>query len=122
MNPFEVDIPNKDNMTLITNEIEKLEIQVKENKKIEERLKTLKENLVEEIEKRELLNWNWTTPNNIKFTYVNKTEDKEEKKLIFSEERFKKDHPDLYQEYLWESTDIKLGRKSYIRVTIPKEK
>lgn len=121
MNPFEVEIPKQDNMTFMTSEIEKLEIQVKENKKIEERLKKLKEDLVNEIEKRELLNWNWTTPNNIKFTYVNATEPKEKIEHRFCPALFKEDYPDLYEEYCRDFKELTNARKSYVRVTIPKE-
>lgn len=121
MNPFEVEVKPQDKLELIINQVEQLELEIKEKKKIEDKLKEIKQSLVDEIEKRELLKFNWVTPNNTKFTYVAATEPKEEKKMIFAEERFKKEHPDLYQEYLWECSDVKGARKSYVRVTLPKE-
>ena len=122
MNPFEIEMPNQDTMSIMTSEIEKLEIQVKENKKIEEKLKKLKEQLVEEIEKRDLLNWSWTTPNKIKFSYVGATEPKIEIEHRFCEGLFREAHPDLYEQYCKDFEEKKGGRKSYVRVTVPKEK
>ena len=107
-------MPNQDTMSIMTSEIEKLEIQVKENKKIEEKLKKLKEQLVEEIEKRDLLNWSWTTPNKIKFSYVGVTEPKIEIEHRFCEGLFREDHPDLYEQYCKDFEEKKGGRKSMI--------
>lgn len=119
MNPFEV--KTKDNLELIINEVEQLEIEIKEKKRLEDKLKEIKQSLVEEIEKRELLNFNWTTPNKTKFTYVKATESKEETEHRFCEGLFQHDYPDLYEQYCKDFTEIKNGRKSYVRVTLPKE-
>lgn len=122
MNPFDVNIKPKDKLELIINEVEQLELEIKEKKKIEEKLKEIKQSLVDEIEKRELLKFNWTTPNNTKFTYVGATEPKEEIEHKFCEGLFKQDYPELYEQYCKDFTDIKSGRKSYVRVTLPKER
>ena len=119
MNPFEVKV--KDNLELIINEVEQLELEIKEKKRLEDRLKNIKQSLVEEIEKRELLNFNWTTPNKTKFTYVKATEPKEETEHRFCEGLFQHDYPDLYEQYCKDFTEVKNGRKSYVRVTLPKE-
>lgn len=119
MNPFEVKV--KDNLELIINEVEQLELEIKEKKRLEDKLKEIKQSLVEEIEKRELLNFNWTTPNKTKFTYVKATEPKEETEHRFCEGLFQHDYPDLYEQYCKDFTEIKNGRKSYVRVTLPKE-
>ena len=119
MNPFEVKV--KDNLELIINEVEQLELEIKEKKRLEERLKNIKQSLVEEIEKRELLNFNWTTPNKTKFTYVKATEPKEETEHRFCEGLFQHDYPDLYEQYCKDFAEVKNGRKSYVRVTLPKE-
>ena len=121
MNPFEVEVKPQDKLELIINQVEQLELEIKEKKKIEDKLKEIKQSLVDEIEKRELLNFNWTTPNSTKFTYVKATEPKEETKREFCVGLFQHDHPDLYEEYCKEFTDVKSGRKSYVRVTLPKE-
>lgn len=121
MNPFEVDIKPQDKLELIINQVEQLELEIKEKKKIEEKLKEIKQSLVDEIEKRELLKFNWTTPNNTKFTYVAATEPKEKVEHKFCEGLFKMEHPDLYEQYCKDFTDVQSPRKSYVRVTLPKE-
>lgn len=120
-NPFEVEVKPKDNLELIINQVEKLELQIKENKKIEKHLKDLKQNLVDEIEKRELLNFTWTTPNNTKLTYVGASESKEKKEMVFATAKLKEEMPEIYEKYLYEFTEMTSPRKSYIRVTLPKE-
>lgn len=121
MNPFEVDIKPKDKLELMINQVEQLELEIKEKKKIEEKLKEIKQSLVDEIEKRELLKFNWTTPNNTKFTYVGATEPKKQVERKFCEILFKNDYPELYDQYCKDFEEEKGARKSYVRVTLPKE-
>ena len=121
MNPFEVEIKNEDKLQALINEVEELEFIVRDKKKAEDRLKEIKQSLVEEVEKRNMLKFSWTTPNEVKFTYVGAVEPKEEIKKHFREESFKKDYPELYEKYCMDFTDVKSGRKSYMRVTLPKE-
>lgn len=121
MNPFEVEIKKEDKLQTLINEIEELEFIVRERKKAEEQLKEFKQSLVDEVEKRNLMQFTWKTPNEVKFTYVGAVEPKEEIKKYFREERFKKDYPELYEKYCMDFTDVKSGRKSYVRVTLPKE-
>lgn len=121
MNPFEVEVKTQDKLELIINQVEQLELEIKEKKKIEDKLKEIKQSLVDEIEKRELLKFNWVTPNNTKFTYVAATEPKEKIDHRFCELSFKKDYPELYEQYCKDFTDVTSARKSYVRVTLPKE-
>ena len=119
MNPFEVE--TRDKLEVLINQVEELETEVKEKKKLEDMLKKVKQSLVDEIEKRNLLQFTWTTPNETKLTYVSAVEPKEEVEHKFCEGLFKQDHPDLYEEYCRDLIDVKSGRKSYVRVTLPKE-
>lgn len=121
MNPFEVETKKKDTLQSLINKIEKLEIAIQKKKKEEEQLKEFKQLLVDEVEKRHLIKFSWVTPNETKFTYVGATEPKEEVKREFCEGLFKQDYPELYEKYCKDFTDVKSGRKSYVRVTLPKE-
>lgn len=121
MNPFEVEVKPQDKLELIIDQVEQLEIEVKEKKKIEDKLKEIKQSLVDEIEKRELLNFNWTTPNKTKFTYVKATEPKTQVEHKFCEILFKNDYPELYEKYCKDFEEEKGAKKNYIRVTLPKE-
>ncbi len=121
MNPFEVDVKPKDNLELIINRVEELEIEVREKKRLEDMLKKFKQSLVEEVEKRGWTEFSWRTPNDTKFTYVKPLEQKATVKRKFCEGLFKKDYPELYEKYCKDLEDVTSGRKSYMRVTLPKE-
>lgn len=121
MNPFEIKIKEEDKIQLLINQIEELEKALRNKKKEEEQLKEFKQSLVDEVEKRKLLKFSWTTPSKTKLTYVGSTEPKEVVEKYFCKELFKQDYPDLYEKYCRDITELKGGRKSYIRVTIPKE-
>lgn len=118
-NPFEVEIKKDEEITLISKKIEELEIKLKNIKQDENELKDLKQQLLDKVKDTNFVTWK--TPNGTKFTLVEGTEPKVEVKTIFAEILFKNDYPDLYKQYLHTSEEIKSGRKSYIKITLPKE-
>lgn len=59
--------------------------------------------------------------NGTKLTYVEGKEPQWLKVQKFAEFKFKEEHPRLYQKYIGETTEYKAGRKSYVRVSLPKE-
>lgn len=117
-NPFEIETKKDDDITLISKKIEELEMKLKNIKKDENELKELKQQLLEKVQDTDFVSWK--TPNGTKFTLVEGTEPKVEVKKVFAEIRFKNDYPDLYKEYLHTSEEVKSGRKSYIKITLPK--
>lgn len=63
----------------------------------------------------------WETPNHTKITVVEEILPTTTTQLIFNEEKFILENPDLYEKYQEEKEIIKNGRKGYIKITPPKE-
>lgn len=64
----------------------------------------------------------WTTPNGYKITLVEDQPEKTETKNVFNESRLQQERPRIYKQYVEEITQIKKGRKGYIKITEPKNK
>lgn len=114
-NPFltEEDLLPVD-ITKKANAILKLETQVVEAKKIIASYEEEKEKLRLEMEEKGIKKWE--TPNGVKFTLINGTEDTEVEAL--DEKTFKEEQEELYKKYLVKK--IKKGRKGSLRITLPK--
>lgn len=115
-NPFltEEDLLPVD-ITKKANAILKLEEQVVEAKKIIASYEEEKEKLRLEMEEKGIKKWE--TPNGVKFTLINGTEDTEVE--AFDEKTFKEEQEEVYKKYLVKK--IKKGRKGSLRITLPKE-
>lgn len=104
-----VDITSKANAIL------KLEEQVAKAKKIIADYEEQKEKLRLEMEEKGIKKWE--TPNGVKFTLINGTEDTEVEAL--DEKTFKEEQEETYKKYLVKK--IKKGRKGSLRITLPKD-
>lgn len=114
-NPFltEEDLLPKD-ITTQANAVLKLEESVIKAKKIIEEYEKAKEELRLLMEQNNIKKWE--TPNKVKITLVNGTEDTEVE--AFDEKTFKEKEEELYKKYLVKK--IKKGRKGSLRITLPK--
>lgn len=113
-NPFltEEDLLPKD-LTIFANSVLQLESDVIKAKKIIEKYEEEKEKL-----RIAMINVNvkkWETPNGIKITTIDGTEDV--KINVFDEETFKKENKELFDKY--QIKKIKKGRKGSLRITLP---
>lgn len=64
----------------------------------------------------------YTSPNGIQFTIVAESPDKTKVTMEFDTDSFKETHPELYDEFTKPVETIVKGKKSYLRVTVPKTK
>nr|DAP67105.1 MAG TPA: Exonuclease [Caudoviricetes sp.] len=113
-NPFltEEDLLPKD-LTIFANSVLQLESDVIKAKKIIEKYEEEKEKL-----RIAMINANvkkWETPNGIKITTIDGTEDV--KINVFDGETFKKENKELFDKY--QIKKIKKGRKGSLRITLP---
>lgn len=113
-NPFltEEDLLPKD-LTIFANSVLQLESDVIKARKIIEKYEEEKEKL-----RIAMINANvrkWETPNGIKITTIDGTEDV--KINVFDEETFKKENKELFDKYQIKKT--KKGRKGSLRITLP---
>lgn len=115
-NPFltEEDLLPKD-ITTQANAVLKLEESVIKAKKIIEEYEKAKEELRLLMEQNNIKKWE--TPNKVKITLVNGTEDTEVE--AFDEKAFKEKEGEIYKKYLVKK--IKKGRKGSLRITLPKD-
>lgn len=103
----------------LSNKIIAFEQQLSMMKEIEKKCKEQKERLKLAMEKAHIPHVE--TANGYKLTLIPDTEESVEKITKFNEEKFKADHPDLYQEYTETKNQMKAGKKGYVRITAPKE-
>lgn len=115
-NPFlqENELPSRKQIAPVAMEVEKLEMQLVAFKEIEKRCDEAKERLRQAMEENGIRSWR--TDNGFKISFVPKSEDTEVQK--FDSKAFEKDHPKLWKQY--QTTAVKKGRKSYVRITLPK--
>lgn len=102
-----------------------LENALAESKKLDEQLKSVKEQLKNAMQNNNL--YKWETPNGLKITLVPDKEDIEEEVSVINEEKFEKENRDLvnaYKEKRLEYREFKTvltkGKKGYLRITLPK--
>lgn len=109
----------------LVKQIVDLENALAESKKLDEQLKTVKDQLKNAMQKNDL--YKWETPNGLKITLVPDKEDIEEEVSVINEEKFEKENRELvnaYKEKRLEYREFKTvltkGKKGYLRVTLPK--
>jgi len=114
------------------NEIVILEEKLQKMKLIEKQIKEMKEDLKVSMQDNDLKKWE--TPNGTKITLVEDTPESEievkvldrikfyeDNKNIVNELRLLKEKVELLEEdYTVTKTEIKKGRKGYVRITLPK--
>ena len=103
----------------LSNKIIAFEQQLSMMKEIEKKYKEQKERLKLAMEKAHIPHVE--TSNGYKLTLIPDSEETVEKITKFNEEKFKADHPDLYQEYTETKNQMKAGKKGYVRITAPKQ-
>lgn len=102
----------------ITTQLTALEDDLKKFNEIKKQYDDMKARLTEamvEADCKKLI-----APNGTIFTLVDAVESESIPVVKFNEAQFKKDYPELWEEYQWMTHDYKAGRKAYVRITIPK--
>lgn len=102
----------------ITSQIEQLEEQLKEYKRIEESYNEFRIKLFEAMTKHNVLKF--TSLNNTQFTIVSGSPEKTEIVLEFNIDKFKVDQPELYKKYVEQKEKVTKAKTSYLRITTPK--
>jgi len=101
----------------ISRELELVEKQIKDFKKVEEEHKSLKKKLYESMKKHGIKSWE--APSGVKITMIAEKDEEKTIKDQFNVELFQLENPDLYTEYLEDI--VKPNKKSgYVKVTLPK--
>ena len=108
-------------------QIEAIEDELSNMKKLEERKKTFMAELKTAMEENGIKKW--ITPRETKFTLVEDAPDKEVEVEYYDEDKFIAENTELHQayhnklaEYKETRKEIKKGKKGYVLVTFPKEK
>ena len=116
-----LDLPTEQSgeLSLMLNQIATLEKIVKEAKEQEKQLKEMKEQLYESMLKNNVKKWE--TPSGIKSCLVEEIPPTKEEYKKFCESDFRRDHKDLWEQYLIDAVEEKPGKKGYVRITLPKE-
>ena len=102
----------------ITSQIEQLEEQLKEYKRLEESYNEFRIKLFEAMTKHNVLKF--TSLNNTQFTIVSGSPEKTEIVLEFNIDKFKVDQPELYKKYVEQKEKVTKAKTSYLRITTPK--
>lgn len=102
----------------ITSQIEQLEEQLQEYKRIEESYNEFRIKLFEAMTKYNVLKF--TSLNNTQFTIVSGSPEKTEIVLEFNIDKFKVDQPELYKKYVEQKEKVTKAKTSYLRITTPK--
>lgn len=105
------DLPSRSALVPIAQKVLALESELAWAKDVISQYDDLKKELCEKMAEHNIKSW--TMPNGTKITFVAKGEDK--KVMKFDEKGFRKDHEDLYSEYLHERTQK--GKSAYVRIT-----
>ena len=92
-----------------------LEFRLKQQKKLEDELKALKDRLYDAMEDFNVKSWEM--PDGTKITRVEPIEPTEEVVKRFDTGQFKMDEPELYELYCKEVIEKSRGRKGYVKVT-----
>lgn len=108
----------EEHLSSVANQVAKLEEELQVRKLIEEQYKQLKDQLFDLMNEYGVKSWK--TDSGISLSRIDTTEDKIVTTSKFNETMFENDFPDLYNQYLYESTEIKKGKKGYVRITLPK--
>lgn len=120
-------LDNKESNELmpIVNQIITLEQQLEEAKKVEIKVKEMKEELKSLMKDNNV--YKWETPNGIKITLVDDKEDTEEERVVIDENEFIKNEQAIRDAYMearkkYEKVEkvIVKGRKGYVKITLPK--
>lgn len=102
----------------LSNKVLGMEQQLQAFKVLEKQYKETKQQLYESMVEHNVKKW--TTLNDVQITRVDGTPSTLKTVSVFNEARFKKEHPELYNEYLEEQTKEKSGRAGYVKITLPK--
>ena len=106
-------------VTEIASRIVAFEQQISRMKELEKKIKSEKDRLKDAMERAGVKHWE--TPNGYKITLIPDSEDKAVTEEYFNAERFMQEHPDLVEQYMDTKTELKKGKKGYVKITSPKE-
>lgn len=121
-----LEVTQSNEIATLVKQVVDLENALAESKKLDDQLKTVKEQLKTAMQRNNL--YKWETPNGLKITLVPDKEDIEEEVAYIDEELFVKENIELHNQYV-ETRDkykkfktvLTKGKKGYLRVTLPKE-
>ena len=102
-------------MVVLAKQIEALERDLTLYKQMETDYNNLRERMYQAMKAKNMKGW--TTTSGVKFSLVKEGEDKIVQK--FDEKAFKRDHLDIYKQYI--KDELKKGSKGYVRVSVPKK-
>lgn len=105
-------------LTLVTEQVAKLELQLQAIKLVEDQAKQLKDRLYEMMQQYDVKSFK--TVNGVAITRIDGKEDEIVELEVFNETMFQEENPELYQQYLCKTTKINKGKKGYVRITLPK--
>lgn len=108
----------KNEIANIVTQITVLEDDLKKYNALKKRYDDMKAELYEAMLEHEVDKL--IAPNGTQFTLVKETPSESIPVVKFDENRFKKEHPEMWEDYQWFTHDYKAGRKGYVRITIPK--
>ena len=105
-------------LTLVTDQVAKLELQLQAIKQVEDQAKQLKDRLYEMMLEYDVKSFK--TINGVAIARIDGKEDEIVELEVFNETVFQEENPELYQQYLCKTTKINKGKKGYVRITLPK--
>lgn len=105
-------------LTLVTEQVAKLEMQLQAIKVVEEQAKQLKDQLFDLMNEYGVKSWK--TESGISLSRVDGKEEEIVELELFNETVFQEENPELYQKYLYKTTKVNKGKKGYVRITLPK--
>lgn len=108
----------RNELVKITTQLTALEDDLKRFNEIKKQYDALKQRMYEAMVEADLNKL--VAPNGTQFTLVRGTEPEYPAVVRFNEDQFKRDHPELWEEYQFMTHDYKPGRKGYVKITLPK--
>jgi len=114
------ELQNNQELILITSEIAKIENQLQDYKKLQNRYDEFRKKLFDAMTENDVAKFE--SPEGIKFTIVSGSPEKTELVLWFNEKAFQEENPEVYKSFLEQKEKVTKARKSYLKITLPKEK
>lgn len=112
------ELTTREYLLQVSAKIEKLENDLAGFKQIKANYEAMKAELTAAMEANGVDKF--ISENGTQFTLVQGQPDTWNEVQAFAETQFKIDHPDLYEKYLFTTTEYKSGRKAYVKITLPK--
>ena len=103
-------------LVAISNKVVALETRMAEFKVIEAQYKQMKQDLYRAMQKYDVKSWQ--TYNGTRITRIDETKGTVETIAVFDEDRFSRENPELYQQYIKQVQKKTSGKAGYVRITL----